>query len=204
MAIETVVIIAIGLEDNPDAVDDYIKPYSHGPAGVVRLSELLNAVAGGSKNGVVMAFSDEADGTEATDNIVCTQASAAAADTVTVLGVALTAKSSGASTNGLAGEFNIGADDDALATNLCAAINAHPWLSHIVYANVAASDTNRVFIQYRIPGPFNFGTIATSNATAFAISSGTMASGAIGTVQSNCRGYRCGLKGSDPTDLDIS
>ena len=200
MAIETVVNIVIGLEDAPDSVDKYIRDWQERSGGPERLAQLLHECASGCRKSVVMVQTDEADGTEAYDYLTLSQGDAAADDTVTVLGVVFTAKAS-ASTDPIAAEFAIGADDDAMTDNLVAAINAHPALRHIVHAQEDGGDTNSFYIQYRCPGPYNFGTVTTSNATAFVVENGTFTGGATGTQQKNTRGWDEGLRGSDPGQL---
>jgi len=201
MAIETVVTIVVGVEDYPDAINEYLRDYSAGPAGIVKLVELLNSIAGGSKKGVVMAYADENDGTEAYGgHVECSQASAADGDTVTILGVVLTARTSPNTYD--RSEFAIGDDDDGMCDNLVACVNAHPKLRHLIYADEDASNSDFCVLQYRMAGPFNFGTVATSNATAFAITYATFQGGATGTVQCNTRGWAT-LHGSNPAQLDF-
>jgi hypothetical protein len=112
---------------------------------------------------VFIAATDDT-GTRATGSIVCTQANAAG-DTITFSyggrNIVLTEGATGA--NG----FARGAGDDACATNLAAALNAHPILSGILAATVA---TNTVTLAGKIPGRvIHSVTMATSDATAFAL-----------------------------------
>ena len=94
----------------------------------------------------------------------------AADGTVTLAGVVLTAK---ASPEGVA-EFARGGSATEAATNVTAAINAHPVLSHLV---VAASDAGDVSIVSKVPFVLGFAEDLTNcTGTPFVLAAGAKAS----------------------------
>lgn len=187
MAAESIVTIVVALKDNPAGVDGrFFKPYGR-REGIVRLAALLEAVAGGAMQGSVYAFSDQGDGTAATDAIVCTQASAVANDTVTISGVVFTVKAS-PSSDPYAGEFAALTNDDTTGAALAAAINAHPAINKLVSA---ANSSGTVTLTLKFKGAAgNNLAVASSNAVAFAAATARPTNGAAGTTQSTMRTYR--------------
>lgn len=171
---------------NPQTVANELGKY---PTGRMVGNRLLNYLAGvvGGKSGHLTVSVEDSTAAKASAEITVSQADAVADDTVTIGGVVLTAKSSGASTD----EFNIGASDAALATNLAAAINAQATLSQVVTASSAA-DVVTVTCNY--PGVVgNIITLATDNATAFDLNSETALSGPTSTAALASASYELGL-----------
>lgn len=121
-------------------------------------------VISGINSGSVTVQASSADPVQASGTITLTHASIAADDTVTVLGVTLTAKASGA----VANQFNIGANATADAVALAACINAN---ATIAQALVATSALGVVTIKAITPGVVGnyLLAMATSNAPGFAI-----------------------------------
>lgn len=92
----------------------------------------LNSLASGNEKGTVYAQSGTANPVAASATF--TVVSAVATDAVTIGTIVMTATST--PTTDLHWEID-GADDDADAASLCAAINANPTLTQIVTATVA-------------------------------------------------------------------
>lgn len=93
----------------------------------------LEGLSSGAQRGSARIMAGSAVFAAATQTITCTQSAATANDTITILGVTLTAKSSGAT----GAQFNIGASNTAMADNMAAAINANATLSKYVLAAAA-------------------------------------------------------------------
>jgi phage tail sheath gpL-like len=124
---------------------------------------LLQAAASGHGPAIVDAHESSVNGVAASGSIAITHAELANNDTVTVGGVVITAKTSGAT----GAEFNIGADAAADAVNLAAAINANATLSPHVVASAA---TGTVTITARVKGSIaNLIRFATSKSSAFTL-----------------------------------
>lgn len=112
---------------------------------MTRLIEVFGAITGGSLPCKVTVGVEDDTGTISSNTITCDQSAATADDVVSIGGVDLTAKASGAATN----EFNIGASDAEMATNLAGAINAASKLQQYITAS-AASGT--VTVTANFPG----------------------------------------------------
>lgn len=154
-----------------------------------KLALYFDRLASGMEHGRVSVAVEDDDGTAATGTITVTQANADADDTVTVCGVVFTVKAS-PSTDPNDGEFAALTDDNTAAAALDAAIEAHPKLEHLLSSSVS---TNVVTVTIRTKGVNgNMATLATSDATAFALSAARFASGAVGTEKSPLRGYTLG------------
>lgn len=191
MAAETVYTITVALNDNPEASAlKYVKKYHDGPSGLVALIELLQCCVYGGLHHTVTVSVDEGDGTAAAETIACVQTNATAGDTVTICGVEFTVAAS-ASDDPLDGEFEAGANDNAMATNLGAAVTAHPALFGLLTAAVVTDTVTCTMTTGGAAG--NHGKVSTSDATAFTLGSGTFASGAVGTTESAIRAFRGGL-----------
>jgi hypothetical protein len=93
------------------------------------------SLALGIRSSVTALVSNHVKATNLSGTI--TAATVLAGDTVTIDGVALRAKASGATVRPK--EFSVGASNSACATNLAAAINADPYLSTKFYASAAAA-----------------------------------------------------------------
>lgn len=154
------------------------------------LLELLMGLGSGEITGVIDAYMEDDDGVAATNTItVANHANVTAGDTITICGVVFTARAA-ASADPLLGEWTIGANANGDATNLSAAINAHPLLKSLL---TAAPSTNTVVMTMSTKGvQGNQGTVATSDGTAFTVTA-RFASGAVGTTRAAMRTYRLGL-----------
>lgn len=138
------------------------------------LSAIINHLEGircGSKRAnSIKVWADGADPVAASGTVTC--AAVAAADTVTINGVELTASSTPAGE----AQFEIDGDNTADAAALVACINAHSTLQYIVSA---ANVLGVVTITCLIPGVIgNSITLASSNGTRAAVSGARLASGA--------------------------
>lgn len=128
----------------------------------------LRGLLGGVRRARVLACVSSAF---ASGTLTITNASVANNDTVTIGGVAFTAKTSGAT----GPQFNIGADATATAAAAVAAVNASATASKLVKASSALGV---VTFQALVPGPIgNFITLAKSG-TGFAVSAAVLAGGA--------------------------
>lgn len=137
----------------------------------VLLSRYFRRLAGGLGNGNVRVSVSGTAGVQAAGTI--TFASLANNDTITVAGVTMTAKTSGASGNA---QFNLGANDTAAAANAVVLINAHPTASLYVIATSALGVVTIRSLRHGILG--NFIPLASSNNTRAAVSGATLAAGA--------------------------
>lgn len=191
MTAKAVLNIAVELHNTPAAGLDkrYVARYDNPKAGARMLVDLFSALASGQLEGMVMVHMDTAGGTQASSTLTCTQANATDGDTVTVAGVVFTRQASPSSA-AEDGEFAGSTDDNTCATELGAAINAHPALKGCVEATVA---TNVVTCKSAIKSPAgNSISLASSDGTFVAVGAAKLASGATGTVQSEARAYRFG------------
>jgi hypothetical protein len=139
------------------------------------LSQYFQKQASGTANGPAsIQISEECDApVAATGTITITHANVTDADTVTIGGTVITAKTS-ASDDTI--EWTIGANATADATALAATINKNLTLSRIM---TASSSSGVVTLTMKVKGVIgNSITLATSDATAFALVA--MASGAGG------------------------
>lgn len=100
-----------------------------------KLSNIVKGLNSGVLQGSIDVNYSTTDPAAASQTTTCDQSAATADDVVTIIGVDLTAKASGASTD----EFNIGSTDAEMATNLGAAINAQATLSKYFTATVSAA-----------------------------------------------------------------
>jgi phage tail sheath gpL-like len=112
---------------------------------VQRVTDLLQALVHGAAQGDVVVTVGSSDPVAASQTITCAQADATANDTISLLGQTLTAKASGA--NGTT-QFDIGASNSEMATNLAACINANTTLTKYAVAS-ASSAVVTVTLRYR-------------------------------------------------------
>jgi len=188
MTAKAVLNIAVEIHNTPAAglASKYIAEYGNDKAGLMRLSELFAAAAGGSIEGKCLVHMDTSSGTQASSTLTVTQSNATNGDTVTVAGVVFTRQSS-PSTDAEDGEFAAITDDDTAAASLKSAIDAHPALKGLVETTRL---NNVVTVKSKIKTPAgNSISLATSDATFVAVGAAKLASGATGTVQSNARAY---------------
>jgi phage tail sheath gpL-like len=131
------------------------------------LSRIINLFSGincGALSGVVDIQYSSVDPAEASGTFTLT--SAIATDAVTIGAVTLTASSTPANEN----QWEIdGADDDADATALAAAINAHSVLSKVVSASASSNVVTVTALQKGLVG----NQIPISSADATIVASGT-------------------------------
>ena len=143
------------------------------------LADLCNAIASGAVNGKieVAANAVAASGAE----IEVTYANVDAEDTVSIGGVVLTAKASGA--NGTT-QFDKETDATVTAENLAACINANTTLSPQVTAVAASGTVTLTAVHEGAAG--NLIVLATSDATAFGLTQ--FSGGSDGTTSSHSFG----------------
>lgn len=167
-------VVTVTIEGDPDVAPQTIANKLMGAGQdsnsvLPRLVNYLSGLASGSANGKVTVQVGSAATTAGTSSgtITITHANLDADDTVTIGGVTFTAKASGATGN----QFNIGADATEDAAALAAAINASTSFSAFEGTISAAADTGVVTVSYtRSDGAVESVTLATSDATAFALS----------------------------------
>ena len=140
-----------------------------------KIENLIKGLKGGALQGSVDVNYSTTDPVAASQTITCDQSEATADDVVTIIGIDLTAKASGASTD----EFNIGSTDAEMATNLGAAINAQATLSKYFTATVSAAVVTVTSNFKGSIGNYLIASVATVNAsTPFTFSnSGSFAGG---------------------------
>jgi hypothetical protein len=128
------------------------------------ISQYLRAIAGGARAAkAVITTGSGSTLVLASNTITITHANVAAADTITIGGVVLTARASGA----VANEWNIGANATADGVALAACINSY------VPGVLATANTGVVTVTSDVPGEVgNLITLATSKPTAFAFGGG--------------------------------
>lgn len=144
---------------------------------------LIKQIMRGVVQGHVVLQLDAEDATAATNTAAFTFASGADGDTVTVLGVVFTARTS-PSTEPLNREFALSTDDDTTSAAFAAAINAYePFRNLITAANSSGTTT----LTSSVGGAFmNFGTLATSNASFVTVGGANFSSGdEDGTLKKN-------------------
>jgi len=180
-------ILNIAIEDyqNEPAQKDALDAEANEPHyAIQRLMNYLQGLKAGSRRGLMTMEMENAGGTAAVWTIACTRANAAD-DTVTIAGVVLT--------EGV--DFLRGATDTTCGDNLAAAINANATAKkqfYNLFASVAAV-TGTITLTARIKGTSGrMITIATSDATAFAITN--TVTGANGTVSRGARAYNFGTE----------
>lgn len=129
------------------------------------MAAYFKALAGGAQVASVDVQEDCADPSVSTGGtITITHANVSDTDTVTIGNTVITAKTTATDTSV---QFQIGADETADATALAAAINANRTLQRLV---IATSALGVVTITPRLKGAIgNAITLATSDATAFAL-----------------------------------
>jgi phage tail sheath gpL-like len=162
----------LNIQINTEQVDvnDFRKP-GQNRENLLRISRYINAIAAGKKAASVDISSSSTAPVAASHTITVSQAAVTADDTITVLGVTLTAKASGA--NGTT-QFNAITSNAIMATNLAACINANTTLSKYVTATAASevvtitSNVKGSVGNYLIPSAL--GTI--DSGTPFTISGG--------------------------------
>lgn len=185
-----ILVVTVDSDQTEQYLKDRVMAEQNNPREQCRkLAEYFEALAGGNEVGRVNAGIEDDDGTAASGTVTCTQTNADAGDTVTVCGVVFTVAAS-PSSDAADGEFAAGASDNACASNLEAAIDAHPKLKGLLSASVS---TNVVTVTMATKGVIgNMASLATSDATAFALSAARLASGAVGTEKTPLRGYARG------------
>jgi phage tail sheath gpL-like len=135
------------------------------------ITHLQGVLSGAKRASTIKVWPDGADPVQASGTVTC--ASVAAADTVTINGVVLTASS----TPSGEAQFEIDGTDAQDAAALAAIINAHSTLQYVVSASAAASGV--VTITALQPGVIgNAITLASSNGTRAAVSGARLANGA--------------------------
>lgn len=154
-------------------------------SGLRRLYNYLGALVAGGKHASIDISSSTDAPVAAAGSIAPTQANVDADETVTIGGVVLTAKASGA--NGTT-QFNKGANLAATCTNLAACINANTTLSK--YLTATASSTAVALTCKQKGGIGNLIVMSTSDATAFTL---TQLTGGAGGGQGTVSTYRVGL-----------
>ncbi len=191
MAASTILTITVALhgESPQTALERYIGGKNDSRhAALEKLRLLLSKLEAGQAIGKVHMFSDQADGTQATGSIACTQASAVdGTDTVVIGDVTLSVVASPSSDPGL-GQFAKGASDTAMGDNLAAAINAHPRLKGVVTAANVAGTVTLTAVDKGTHGNL---IVMTETGNSMVLTQ--MASGAKGTVKAKYRGYRFGI-----------
>jgi phage tail sheath gpL-like len=152
---------------------------------VVALSTYFAACAGGYDHASIDAQYSSSDPVAASGTL--TLVSAIATDAITIGTTTFTATS----TPTLSTHWEIdGADDDADAASLCAAINAHATVSLAVTATVAANVVTITAKQKGVIG--NHVPLTSADATITASGSGFLAGGTGGAANAAAT-YRCGL-----------
>lgn len=170
-------------QDTPAQADAFNQVETNEPhVAIQRLIAYLQGLNCGSRRGLVAMEMENNGGTAAVWTIACTRANAAG-DTVTIAGVVFT--------EGV--DFLRGASDTTCGDNLAAAINANATAKKELYnlfTSVAAV-TGTITLTARIKGTSGrMITVATSDATAFAITN--TVTGANGTVSRGARVYNYG------------
>lgn len=145
---------------------DYQRPVSSKSADIQAISQLLQKILSGNQPGTPPTVTVTA---YAADNFATGSfelVSVVSTDACSINSVTFTAVASGATGN----QFNVGADDDATAVNLAAAINASVT-ALVKGCVVAEADENVVRLTSPVPGlPGNQTAIATADSTIIASS----------------------------------
>jgi hypothetical protein len=169
-------------------VDGVMRPNTDPRQFAAALVDYFAGLAAGTYNATVQAYVEDDDGTAAAQTIACTRANAAG-DTVTI-GTVVFTEATTPSTDPSLGQFARGASDTTCGDNLRDAINAHPRLKGHV---TAAATTGTITVTEATKGvQGNQLSLATSDATAFALGAARLASGAVGTTRAAQRCYRYG------------
>lgn len=189
MASTAFVTVTISLLDAPSqtVAEKYVGERGKSIEGIEKARNLLEALASGILVGKVSVFQDSGDGTAATGNVACVQATVATGDTLTVAGNVFTVVASSPSADPSQGEFVKGASDTACAANLAAAINASPFLKGMVTAAGSVGNCALTAVDKGTAGNL---IVMSATGTGFTLTQ--MASGAKGTVKRQVRTFRRG------------
>jgi len=155
-------------------LNDYIRSSTDPRGECLALERLFKRLAAGTISGSVIAQKSTVAAVRAAGTITITHTNLDANDTVTICGITITAKASGAT----GAQFNIGSSATADATNLAACINALATLKIYVSATSALGVVTVTANQAGVVG--NLFAMATSDATAYGLSAAAMAGGAGG------------------------
>lgn len=178
-------VLSLSLPDSQADITTNLKADTSSPRSQFHhLKQLFKALACGTRAGSLKLSYADAAPVQASGTF--TLVSAIATDKVTIGSIELTATST--PTTNLHWEID-GADDAADAASLCAAINANPTLSKIVFATSAA---NVVTVTAHQPGVLaNQVVFSSADATITASGSGYLAGGA-GGAESRPSNYQVG------------
>jgi phage tail sheath gpL-like len=155
-------------------LNDYIRSSTDPRGECLALERLFKRLASGTISGSVIAQKAAVAAVRASGTVTITHGNLNANDTVTICGITITAKASGAT----GAQFNIGADATADAAALAACINALATLNIYVSATSAAGVVTVTANQAGVVG--NLFAMATSDATAYGLSAAALAGGAGG------------------------
>lgn len=180
MASETHVTVLIALNDNPESVAKKLTD-THCPTQAIE--QLMCSVRKGLLRGSVQFHIDEADGTAASETIAWDGSDGSDGDTVTLLGVVLTARTTPDPRPEL-GEFALSDNDTTQAENFDACVNAHPKLRGLVTSANSTNTSTMTMVEKGVHG--NLGVVAVSNTDLCTLgNSGVFQSGAAGTQEKN-------------------
>lgn len=176
--------IQMTLEDTKAILDQkYVLPTEKAETEIAVLANLMKAVACGQLRSTILVQTSATSPVAASGTF--TLESAIATDAITIGTVTLTASS-----NPGTDEWEIdGADDDADAAALAAAINAHAVLSKVVVATVADNVVTVTALAKGVVG----NQIPISSADATITASGTFLEGGTGGVDEDGTSYAFGL-----------
>lgn len=152
-------------------LNDYIRSSTDPRGECIALERLFKRLAAGTISGSVIAQKAAVAAVRASGTVTITHGNLNANDTVTICGITITAKASGAT----GAQFNIGADATADAAALAACINALATLNIYVSATSALGVVTVTANQAGVVG--NLFALATSDATAYGLSAAAMAGG---------------------------
>jgi hypothetical protein len=155
-------------------LNDYIRSATDPRGECLALERLFKRLAAGTISGSVIAQKASVAAVRASGTITITHAQLDANDTVTICGITITAKASGAT----GAQFNIGANATADAAALAACINALATLNIYVSATSALGVVTVTANQAGVVG--NLFAMATSDGTAYGLSAAALAGGAGG------------------------
>ena len=155
-------------------LNDYIRSSTDPRGECVALETLFRRLAAGTISGNVIAQKASVAAVRASGTVTITHVNLNANDTVTICGITITAKASGAA----GAQFNIGSSATEDATALAACINALATLNIYVSATSAAGVVTVTANQSGVVG--NLFALATSDVTAYGLSAAALAGGAGG------------------------
>ena len=184
-----ILLIACESDQVASWLQEFIAEHGNAQEQARLLADYFTRLSSGMESARLTVGVEDNDGTAASQTIVCAQATAVPDDAVTVCGVTFTIKAS-PSSDPKDGEFLEGASDNALATNLAAAINAHPDLKSLCTAAAVTATVTVTMTTKGVAG--NNGRLTTNDATVFTLGAATFASGAVGTVQTHLRAFNKG------------